>query len=434
MLPKFLKKVEPLLRPRRASYEVLATLCERFEALIQNLRATSYAPDEKKVLRRFSQREVETLLGLHHSKLTALLKKESIPKEWQGSKEGIGRVTTFSLEQIHQIQEHLKLLPRQRFHIKEAVILTVANFKGGVGKTFQSGCLGQYFALRGYKTLLVDLDPQSSLSATFGVQPETVDDRSTFLPFFYNQEMIDAIAQAKGELPETLSDDVRDLIQPTYWHGLDLIPSNLNMHHSELVLLRRIALDGKFQFYRPVFDALSQVRQDYDIIIIDTPPVMGSTTSAALFAADGVIVPVTPNVIDILSTGAFSKLCSELLTVMRPSDSDPIKEWEIFRVLITRFEHSKGIHQRVANWLRSVFTDYMVAFPMAQSTRAQQLSANMLTIYEGDPRTKGRGALKNTMASANDVNLSIELDVLDVIAQRAAANVAPSPSSNSEAA
>ena len=98
-------------------------------------------------------------------------------------------------------------------------VIAVTNFKGGSGKTTTAAHLAQYFALRGYRVLAVDLDPQASLSALFGFQPEfDVGDNETLYGAIRYDESQRALAE---------------ILRPTYFAGLDIVPGNLELHEFE---------------------------------------------------------------------------------------------------------------------------------------------------------------------------------------------------------
>ena len=141
-------------------------------------------------------------------------------------------------------------------------VLAVANFKGGSGKTTTSAHLAQYLALHGYKVLAIDLDPQASLSALFGVMPE-IDVKA-------NETLYAAIRYDDERRP------MADIIRPTYFDGLDLVPGNLELmefEHATPMALRKHATHD--MFYTRIARALDEVADRYDVVVIDCPPHMG---------------------------------------------------------------------------------------------------------------------------------------------------------------
>lgn len=404
---------------------LLEELFDRANTVLEKARANALEPHTEKVLRRFTLKEATRLLGIHTDTFYGLLKdpQANIPTGEKGARRRL-----FTLAEIHALQEHLKLLPRQKYSINRAVVLTVANFKGGVAKTFTTSSLAQYFAMRGYRTLSIDLDPQGSLTTTFGINPATqVDDWQTILPYFYGRDMIEADA---GAWPGSL----RPAIQPTYWHGLDLVAANLNLYSGDFALGIRRDREPGFQFHRPLLDAIETVRSEYDVIVVDTPPSLSFSTSTAIAAADGLVIPAPAAMMDFESARYFLKLTKEVLGALRHSYG-LVKEFDFLRVLITKFEPGKAVQQKLANWQRSIFDEYCLSEPMVLSNAVQNLGPTMQTLYEAGAEFKGsRESLKRALEAANSVNGLIENDVIRIFKRRATETVSTSPDTESSAA
>ena len=148
-----------------------------------------------------------------------------------------------------------------------ARVIAMCNQKGGVGKTTTTINLGAALAEYGRKVLLVDFDPQGSLSVGLGLNPHEMDYT------VYNLLMERDV-------------DVDDVIVPTNVPGMDLLPSNIDLSAAEVQLVHEGAREQTLQrVLRPVI-------KDYDVVLIDCQPSLGLLTVNALTAADGVIVPL----------------------------------------------------------------------------------------------------------------------------------------------
>jgi len=391
-------------RRRKASIADLLELAERAHTVLEAARKDSLRPDNKKVLRDFTMSEVCALLDMHFTKFYEAVADHP---ELQGTKVKGKRL--FTLADIHALQEHLKQLPRQKYGIERAMTISVANFKGGVAKTFTAVTLSQYLAMRGYRTLVIDTDPQASLTSCFGLDPSEVEDTKTILPYLYGRERVELFG---FDWPESF----RESIQQTYWSRLDVVAANLTLYSGEFALgLRREeskGTDSPFLFHRPLHDAIESIRTDYDVIIIDNPPALSLSTTGAIFAADGLILPTGAETWDFESAEAFMQLAGEILKAVHKNFGDE-KELELFRILITKFQ-GRDAEKKIAHRILTVFGDYCVQEPMVQSATVQKSASNWRTLYEEDPRGKGRTVLKRAVDAANTVNRMIEEDIIDV--------------------
>ena len=148
-----------------------------------------------------------------------------------------------------------------------ARVIAMCNQKGGVGKTTTTISLGAALAELGRKVLLVDFDPQGSLSVGLGLNPNSVD------LTVYNLLMQRDVA-------------VADVICKTNVDGMDMLPSNIDLSAAEVQLVGEVARE------QALARALHPVMDDYDIVLIDCQPSLGLLTINALTAADGVVIPL----------------------------------------------------------------------------------------------------------------------------------------------
>jgi chromosome partitioning protein len=146
-------------------------------------------------------------------------------------------------------------------------ILSLANQKGGVGKTTTTINLGAAMAELGKHVLLVDFDPQGALSVGLGINPNTLD--LTIYNLLLDRDIDPHAAIIKTEVP-----------------GLEILPSNIDLSAAEVVLVSEVAREQALK------RALQQVRSGYDYILIDCPPSLGLLTVNALTASDGVVIPL----------------------------------------------------------------------------------------------------------------------------------------------
>ena len=145
-------------------------------------------------------------------------------------------------------------------------VITVCNQKGGTGKTTSSINIAAFLAVAGKKVVLIDLDPQANATSGIGINKHTIE-KSTY-----------------HMLLEEL--DIKQILQPTAVPNLLLAPSNLDLTGAEVELVS--ALGREYRLKR----ALQKARDEFDFIIIDSPPSLGLLTINGLCAADSVLIPV----------------------------------------------------------------------------------------------------------------------------------------------
>lgn len=366
--------------------EHAAKLSERLMAH----RAQLYPPDSQKELRRFSSGEVASLLGVKD----AYLRKLSLEGRGPQPETGPGGRRLYTSDDIMALRRLLETgaktpgtyLPGRRDgdHLQ---VITVINFKGGSGKTTTAAHLAQKCALDGYRVLAIDLDPQASLSALHGFQPEfDLNDGGT---------LYDAI-RYDDPLP------LADIIRPTYFTNLSIIPGNLELMEFEHDTPRVLAARGGNLFFTRISDALSAVEADYDLVIIDCPPQLGFLTMSALSAATAVLVTVHPQMLDVMSMCQFLLMTSNLLGVVADAGGDMTYDW--LRYLITRYEPGDGPQNQMVSFMRSLFGDHVLNHAVLKSTAISDAGLTKQTLYEVEKADFTRTTFERAMESLNAAN------------------------------
>ncbi|WP_108663909.1 plasmid partitioning protein RepA [Acuticoccus kandeliae] len=391
-------------------YDTIAHDAEALSAQIARLRAQIFEPDATKALRLFTSTEAAKLLGVTDSYLRHLARagEGPEPQRLSGNRHG------YSLEEIEALRVLLAkkggakarvIVPNRPAH-EPAQIIAVANFKGGSGKTTTTAHLAQHLAMRGFRVLAVDLDPQASLSSLFGYQPETD---------------VSAGETLYGAIRYDDPRPIEAVIRSTYFTNLDLVPGNLELHEFEhetpRALLERGAREAPF--YARIATTLHPVADRYDVILIDCPPQLGFLTLGALCAASGVLVTVHPQMLDIASMSQFLVMMADLMEVVRRAGADV--SLDFFRYVLTRFEPKDGPQAQVAGFLRSLFGERVLVNAMLKSTALADAGLSKQTLYEVGREGMNRGTYDRALESLDAVNGEIEALIRAVWAQRAAA-------------
>lgn len=367
----------------------IALNAARLSEALNNHMRNSFQPDSRKTLRKFHPAEVSELTGISMSNLRTRHQDGDFPEVETDSR---GR-RLYSAEDIDQIRHVMArtgrngdtYLPGRRENDALQVI-SIVNFKGGSSKTTSAIHLAQRYALRGYKVLAIDMDPQASLTTMFGYRPE--------IEFAESGTIYDAL---KYEDPVPLS----QVIRKTYFHNLDLAPAGLLL--SEYETETAYALQHKIDppFTQRLAIALDEVEADYDLVIIDCPPQLGFTTMTALLASTGLLITVVPSMLDVASMAQFLEMAGETVQTLEEV-TGPI-DWKFLKFLIARYEPTDVPQSQMAGFLRSILLDQVLAMPMLKSTAISDAGMTQQTIYELDPSQVVKKTLVRIMESVNGV-------------------------------
>jgi chromosome partitioning protein len=351
-----------------------------------------FPPVAQKAIRRFSSAEAANFLGIHEGYLRQLAVdgKAPLPEIQPNGKR------TFSVDEITAVREFLDGNQSNRRYIPHRMageklqILSVINFKGGSAKTTTAAHLSQYLALRGYRVLAIDLDPQASLSTLFGQQPE--------LDVLPNETLYGALRY------DSERTSIEEIIRATYLPSLHFIPGNLELMEFETTT--PVAKEVRSFFLR-IFQALQPVESEYDVVVMDCPPNLGYLTMAALSAATSLLVTVHPQMLDVLSMAQFLKMVGDTVNLF--GDRRPDYDW--LRYLITRYEPNDGPQNQMVTWMRSLFEHRVLQNPVLKSTAIADSGLTKQTLYEVDRTKFTKSTYDRALESLDLVNGEIEANI-----------------------
>ncbi len=383
----------------------------KLSAELNDMRGAVYPPSAKKTFARtFSTLDLVRLLKVPESTLRQLTieGKGPVPERADNNRR------TYTVDQVKELRSFLAtlrpddagaLVPHRRNGEKLQVIAT-ANFKGGSSKTTTSIHLAHFLGLQGYRVLCLDLDPQASMTALFGIQPEfdLGDNETTYAAIRYDNERR----------------SLTDIIRKTYFPGVDLIPGNLELMDFEFdtpSYLTSKNRDDLGLFFERLSNALSRVDDLYDVVIIDTPPSLGYSTLAALYAATSLIITVHPAMLDVASCNQFLIMISDLSEVLGQFGAK--FEHDFFRFLLTRVNPNDGPQKYMSGVMRRLFGEDVLVSEALESTAIAGAAVAKKTLYELEAGEVGREALKRAIESADRVNFEI-LDLIHKVWGRSA--------------
>ena len=392
--------MEPVARVQ-STESTSARITRRADALSSRLRAVGervFPPTAQKSLRSFTSGEVAQIVGVSDGYLRQLSLDGLGPNPEIGPS---GR-RSYTLQQVNELRrylastrpkEALKFWPQRRSGDKLQVI-TVANFKGGSAKTTTSLYLAQGLALQGYRVLAIDLDPQASLSSMFGLQPE--------FDIGENATLYGAIRYDDERVP------MRDVVRPTYFTGISIVPGNLELmefeHQTPRFMMESRGRPEEL-FFRRVARAISEVDADYDVVVIDCPPQLGFLTMGALNAATGMIVTVHPQMVDVASMSQFLLMTSDLIGVIE--DAGGRLDYDFLRFLVTRHDPRDVPEQEIVALLRDVFDNDVLDATAWKSTAIANAGLTKQSLFELSKGAVGRSVYDRAMESITGVNVEI---------------------------
>ncbi len=236
-----------------------------------------------------------------------------------------------------------------------AKIISIANQKGGVGKTTTAVNLSACIAQKGKKVLLIDIDPQGNATSGLGVKAE--DGKSVY-----------------NVLVEDL--DINETIKQTMIKKLFVCPANINLAGAEIELVSLVSRENRLK------DALEEIKDDYDYIFIDCPPSLGLITLNSFTASDSVLVPIQ---CEYYALEGLGQLINTIKLVQRHLN----KDLEIEGVVLTMFDSRTNLSSEVASEVEKYFGNKVFQTVIPRNIRLSEAPSHGEPISIYDPDSKG---------------------------------------------
>ena len=234
--------------------------------------------------------------------------------------------------------------------MNKTTIISVANHKGGVGKTTTVASVGVGLANLGRRVLLVDLDAQANLTSSLLAQePDTT--------------LYDTLVEGH----ELSIIHVMDKV--------DLIPSSLDLSSAELELSSKMDREYILQ------ELLEEVKRDYDYILIDCPPSLGLLTINALVASTDLYIPMTA---EVLPTRGMNTLIRSIEMVKKRAN----KELRLSGIIFTRW-HGRNLNKALENMLKKQFGDIIFETKIRENIAVAEAPLSSTDIFTYNPRCNG---------------------------------------------
>ena len=245
-------------------------------------------------------------------------------------------------------------------------IYTVANQKGGVGKTTSVVNLAAYLAQMGKKTLVIDVDPQGNATSGLGIEKvQTGHDRSTQRYSTYDVLI--------NNIP------IKEAIYPSGIEMLDILPSSLDLAGAELELAEK---DGKESVLR---QKVKDIKDGYDFILLDAPPSLGLLTINALVAAEWAIIPIQCEYYALEGVSQLMKTFQLIQKRLNP-------ELEIGLIIMTMYDSRVRLGQQVIEEVRKAFGQKVSRTLIPRNIRLSEAPSHGDPISIYDPKSSGARA------------------------------------------
>jgi chromosome partitioning protein len=378
------------LDAEHSSTSFVASLYTRSLGVLESVRARG-ATDQPPTRQapRFPISRAADLIGRTSAAIRDAEKEGRLPTV---ERTASGRRVAYTLAEINQMREVFGTRPWRTAGDPLAVI-AVQNFKGGVGKSTVASHLAQYLAIKGYRVCLIDCDSQGSSTALFGYVPDLdIEETDTLYRYFRNPEMGSLAYAVRG----------------THWDGLYLVPANLHLYSAEYELAARVAR-AEPNLLNRLAEGIASIGDHFDVVILDPPPALGTISLSVMRAANALLVPIPPTVIDFASTTSFFAMLHETIETLAERELMIDLRW--LRLLVTRADEQKSMQRELLGLMRNLFGDLLLRTVLKDSAEIDNASARLMTVYELEGPVTSRETYQRCLTYLNAVNMEIETQI-----------------------
>lgn len=369
---------------------------------LYNLQQASFSPSQQKQFTRtWKPQKAAQMIGRSLQMVRQAEGQGLLPEP---KKDQHNRRLGYSLDQINAARDHFKTRPSRQVYESPAIVAFSA-YKGGCGKSTLATHFAQYMAIKGYRVLLVDLDPQGTASTLFGDNPDL------------HEMMRWQVADAQGlEAPEDelhvadfISNELSDLsscIETSYFPGIDIIPARVGLSQSEYYIAANSS--GVDPALARLKIGINQVATDYDIVVMDPPPSLGMLAMSVLNAANGIVIPMMPTTTNFASTKTFIRSLLDNIESMRNAGYDMQYFFEM--LVINNLDENRSSHGMITSGMRKLFTaEDLLPSVMRQSAEIDNANQDMQTVYDLEQPAGSRQTYNRCVTYLDRVNQDIEL-------------------------
>jgi chromosome partitioning protein len=361
-----------------AVVDQIGDLAEAGEKMVERLRRKAFLPDSRKELNvRFGIAEAAQLLGCSTNRIRMAEDDGRLPPAPPTEN---GRRPGYTVDEMLNMRQVLGATP-ERAPLDVPAIIAVQNFKGGVGKSTVTTHLAHYFAVQGYRVLVVDCDSQATTTTLFGFNPHfNIQREETLYPYLsIDPTQVDLLYAVKS----------------TAWPNVDLIPSNLELFDVEYELAAAGSDGGSVLAarFRKLKQGLMDLARGYDIVLLDPPPALGTISLAVMQAANALLVPLAATTPDFCSTVQFLSMMDQVIGQLQGAGI--AVDYSFVRLICSKFDSNDPSHAMVRAIMEQSFGPALMPIPILDSAEISHAALRMMTVYElekpiGTPRTHKR--------------------------------------------
>ncbi len=200
---------------------------------------------------------------------------------------------------------------------------------------------------------------------------------------------------------------IADIILPTNFPGLDIIPANLELQEYEYdtPLAMQNSSEGK-RFFNRFGKALTEVDDRYDVVVVDCPPQLGYLTLTALTAATSVLITVHPQMLDLMSMSQFLLMLGNITKTIKRAGASVSMDW--LRYLITRYEPTDVPQAQMLGFMQSMLAEEILKSPMLKSTAISDAGLTKQSLYEVERSNFTRETYDRAIECMDAVNFEIQ--------------------------
>lgn len=341
----------------------IGDLADAGERMVERLRQRAFLPDSRKSLGiRFGIAEAAQMLGCSTNRIRMAEGDGRLPSPALDT----GKRSGYSIDDMLVMRRVLSAEPH-RAESDPPAIIAVQNFKGGVGKSTVTTHLAHYLGLQGYRVLVVDCDSQATTTTLFGFNPHfNITRDETLYPYL---------------ALEPTQADLLYAVKKTPWPNVDLIPSNLGLFDVEYELAGSSG-DGRVLAarFRKLKQGLQDMARDYDVVLLDPPPALGTISLAVMQASNALLVPLAATTPDFCSTVQFLSMMDQVIEQL--TENGIAVELDFVRLLCSKFDAGDPSHAMMQQVMEQAFGPALLPVPILESAEISHAALRMMTVYE----------------------------------------------------